>query len=141
MESLSAIETTLGDVTSNGNDSTFFGYLSSVEEKNTLLENEDKKLSAVLEDWDTAGETSLNKRVKDTQARLLAINEFPGGASVIEPSNAKARGKDALKNLVFSLQGLIGLNQNLLASSANTRLWLMARGRQHHFPRGHHQSE
>ncbi len=127
MESLSAIETTLGDVTSNGNDSTFFGYLSSVEEKNTLLENEDKKLSAVLEDWDTAGETSLNKRVKDTQARLLAINEFPGGASVIEPSNAKARGKDALKNLVFSLQGLIGLNQNLLASSANTPvrgLWL-----------------
>lgn len=127
IDSLTKIETLLGDVTSDSSDATLFGYLSSVEEKNTLLEGESKKLASILEDWDSAGETVLSKRVKDTEARLLAINEFPGGESIVEPSNAKARGKDALKNLVFSLQGLIGLNQNLLASSANTPvrgLWL-----------------
>jgi hypothetical protein len=127
IDSLSELESILGDAASSSSDTTLFGYLASVEEKNTLLESESKKLSYVLEDWDSTGETSLNKRVKETQSHLLAINEFPGGESVIEPSNKRSSGKDALKNLVFSLQGLIGLNQNLLASSANAPvrgLWL-----------------
>ncbi len=124
---LSSLETTLGDVTSASGDNTLYGYLASVSEKDQLFKAESQKLSAVLEDWDTQGETVLGKRVNDSQSRLLAINEFPGGEGVITPSNPKASGKSALKNLVFSLQGLIGLNQNLLASAANAPvrgLWL-----------------
>lgn len=126
IDSLSDLEAILGDVTSNSSD-TVYGYLASVEEKNQLLESESNKLSLILEDWDAAGESVLGKRIKEIEARLLAINEFPGGETVTEPSNKQAVGKNALKNLVFSLQGLIGLNQNLLASSANSPvrgLWL-----------------
>lgn len=127
IESLSSIEKNLGDITSDSGDSTLFGYLSSVAERNNLLDNENKKLSQILEDWDSQGENGLVKRVNDSKAKILAINEFPGGESVVTPSNPKATGKNALKNLLFSLQGLIGLNQNQLASAANSPirgLWL-----------------
>lgn len=131
--SLSSLEATLGDVTSTSGDTTFFGYLSSVSERDSLLESENQKLSAILEDWDSQGEAVLEKKVKTSQARLLTINEFPGGEEIITPSNPQASGlpaqagKTALKNLVFSLQGLIGLNHNLLASNVNAPvrgLWL-----------------
>ncbi len=127
IESLSNIEKNLGDITSVSGDSTLFGYLSSVAERNNLLDSESKKLSQILEDWDSQGENGLAKRVNDSKAKILAINDFPGGESVVTPSNPKATGKNALKNLLFSLQGLIGLNQNQLASAANSPirgLWL-----------------
>lgn len=127
IDALTQMETTLGDVTSSSGDSTLFGYLASVEERDSLLSTETKKLSLILEDWDTQGETILSKRVKDSQTRVLAINEFPGGESVLEASNSKASGKAALKNLLFSLQGLVGLNRTQLALAAGAPirgLWL-----------------
>lgn len=127
VESLSALEEKLGDVTSSSGDTTLFGYLASVSERDSLLENESQKLALVLEDWDSQGESILNKRVRDSQARLLTINEFPGEEDIITPSNPSATGKTALKNLVFSLQGLIGLNRVALASNVNAPvrgLWL-----------------
>lgn len=127
IESLSNLEKDLGDITSVSGDFTLFGYLSSVSERNNLLDNENKKLAQILEDWDSQGENGLTKRINDSKAKILAINEFPGGESVVSPSNPKATGKNYLKNLLFSLQGLIGLNQNQLASAANSPvrgLWL-----------------
>lgn len=127
IDSLTSFETELGDITSPSGDSTLFGFLASVEDRNQLLTNEGHKLAQILEDWDSQGEAILTNRIHDSQAKILAINEFPGGDSIVQPSNAKANPKLALKNLLFSLQGLIGLNQNLLAASANTPvrgLWL-----------------
>lgn len=127
IESLSSLESKLGDVTSTSGDTTFFGYLSSVSERDTLLESENQKLATVLEDWDSQGEAILAKKIKTSQTKLLTINEFPGGEDIITPSNPKATGKVALKNLVFSLQGLIGLNRIALASNVDAPvrgLWL-----------------
>ena len=127
IDELTELETVLGDVSSSSGDSTLFGYLASVSERDSLLESENQKLSLVLEDWDSQGEAVLRKRVKTSQDRLLTINEFPGGEDIITPSNPKATGKSALKNLVFSLQGLIGLNRIALASNVDAPirgLWL-----------------
>jgi len=127
IDSLSTFENALGDVSSESGNSTLFGFLAGVSDRDALLQSESQKLSLILEDWDGAGESVLTKRVKDSQAKILAINDYPGGDSVVTPSNPKATGKDALKNLTFSLQGLIGLNRNILASSANSPirgLWL-----------------
>lgn len=124
---LDELESSLGDVTSSSGDSTLFGYLESVAERNLVLQNESQKLTSVLEDWDSQGETVLSNRIKDSQSRLLAINEYPGASEIIKPSMPGSTGKSALKNLVFSLQGLIGLNQNLLASNVDAPvrgLWL-----------------
>ncbi len=127
VKSLSDIEDALGDVTSDSSDQTFYGYLSAVSEKDELFLTESQKLSSILDDWEGTGESILKKKINDSQDKLLAINEFPGGESVVEPSNKKATGKDALKNLVFSLQGLAGLNRARLASAVDSPvrgLWL-----------------
>jgi hypothetical protein len=127
VKSLSDIEDALGDVTSDSSDQTFYGYLSAVSEKDELFLTESQKLSSILDDWEGTGESILKKKINDSQDKLLAINEFPGGESVVEPSNKKATGKAALKNLVFSLQGLAGLNRARLASAVDSPvrgLWL-----------------
>lgn len=127
VKSLSDIENALGDVTSTSNDSTFYGYLSAVSEKDELFKTESQKLSALLDDWEGTGESILKQKLKNSQDKLLAINEFPGGQSIVEPSNKKATGKSALKNLLFSLQGLAGLNRSSLASAVDSPvrgLWL-----------------
>ncbi len=127
VKSLSDIEDALGDVTSDSSDQTFYGYLSAVSEKDELFLTESQKLSALLDDWEGTGETILKKKISDSQDKLLAINEFPGGESIVEPSNKKATGKAALKNLLFSLQGLSGINRARLASAVDSPvrgLWL-----------------
>jgi len=127
VKSLSDIEEALGDVTSESSDQTFYGYLSAVSEKDGLFLTESQKLSALLDDWEGTGESILKQKIKNSQDKLLAINEFPGGESIVEPSNKKATGKAALKNLLFSLQGLSGLNRARLASAVDAPvrgLWL-----------------
>jgi len=127
VKSLSDIEEALGDVTSESSDQTFYGYLSAVSEKDGLFLTESQKLSALLDDWEGTGESILKQKIKNSQDKLLAINEFPGGESIVEPSNKNATGKAALKNLLFSLQGLAGLNRDRLASAVDSPvrgLWL-----------------
>jgi len=127
VKSLSDIEEALGDVTSESSDQTFYGYLSAVSEKDGLFLTESQKLSALLDDWEGTGESILKQKINNSQDKLLAINEFPGGERIVEPSNKKATGKAALKNLLFSLQGLAGLNRARLASAVDAPvrgLWL-----------------
>jgi len=127
LDSLASLENDLGDITSSSSDKTFYGYLASVSEKDELFKAESQKLSSLLDDWDGTGETVLNSKIQSSKSRLLAINEFSGGESVLAPSNKDAKGKAALKNLVFSMQGLVGLNRAKLASNIDAPvrgLWL-----------------
>ena len=127
LENIQAVELALGDITSPASEESLYGYLTRVEEQHGQLESERQKLATYLDDWDGQGESILRKRLTESEGRILALNQYPGGESILATQKTDKAGKDGLKNLVFRLQGLLGLNKQLLASSANAPLrglWL-----------------
>jgi hypothetical protein len=121
------IEDLIGDITTETGQQTLFGYLAFVQARNSQLESESQKLAALLENWNGQGEQLLQKEVTGTSKRLLAINQYPGGAKIVKPLKLGGNIKQGLKNTVFSLQALLGLNRQLLAARVNDpirSLWL-----------------
>lgn len=124
---LSHLEDTLGDTTHTSTDPTFFGYLATVWERNTLLVGENQKIAGMLENINGQGTNVSTGTVNSLKARLLALNQYPGGESLASPAKASDNPQLNLKNMLFGLQGLIGLNRQLLAVNAGDPvrgLWL-----------------
>lgn len=127
LEKLIDLETILGDATSSSSESSLFGWLARVSERDTALEDERQKLAALLDDWNGQGEAVLSRNVDSSKKQVLALNQYPGGAKLIEPTKKSLDKKLNLKNIVFNLQALLGLNQQILAMNAGEpvrSLWL-----------------
>lgn len=127
LEHLSVMENVLGDSTNSSDDKTFYGYLSQVDDRNTNLKSENQKISAILENLNGQGENTASTQVNSIKNRLLTLNEYPGGESLANPAKASTDSKLNLKNILFSLQALVGLNQQILAMNAGDpirSLWL-----------------
>ncbi|MCX6816686.1 MAG: SH3 domain-containing protein [Candidatus Beckwithbacteria bacterium] len=127
LEYLNNLEADVGDITSVSNNTTLYGYLAQVSERNVVLETERQKLAVILENWDGQGENILSQTVNNTRDRLLALNQYPGGANLTKPTKISSNQKLNLKNIVFNLQALLGLNQQMLAQAVGTpirSLWL-----------------
>lgn len=127
LEHLSNMESVLGDSTSSSGDKTFYGYLAEVEERDASLQNENKKISAVLEDLNGQGSNSLSSQIDGIKKRLLTLNQYPGGESLVTPAKDSSDQKVNFKNILFSLQALSGLNRQILAMNVGDpvrSLWL-----------------
>jgi hypothetical protein len=127
VEKLIELESILGDTTSTSGEATLYGYLAQVAERDAALETESQKLAALLDGWNGQGEAVLTKNVNSSRQRLLAINQYPGGAGLIEPVKTSQDKKLNLKNIIFNLQALLGLNRQILAVNADDpirSLWL-----------------
>lgn len=127
LTTLSDLENVLGDSTSVSSDNTLFGYLESVHERHQTLLSENQKITAVLENLSGQGTSSTQKEVNSLKSRLLALNQYPAGASLINPAKASSDQKLNFKNILYSLQALIGLNTQLLALDVGQpvrSLWL-----------------
>ncbi len=121
------LEATLGDSTNSSHDPTLFGYLASVEDRNTTLISENQKINALLENLNGQGEVTATRAVESIKSRLLALNQFPCGASLTNPAKISHDPELNLKNILFSLQGLVGLNRMQLAINVGDpirSLWL-----------------
>lgn len=124
---LQNLENVLGDTTNSSGDQTLFGYLASVSERNSTLESENQKISAVLENLNGQGLSGAQKEVNNLKSRLLALNQYPGGSSLANPAKNSPDPKLNLKNMLFSLQALVGLNRQILAMNVGDpirSLWL-----------------
>lgn len=127
ISTLSNLETVLGDSTNTSQEPTLFGYLALVEDRNTTLLSENQKILGVLENLNGQGEISATRAVDSIKSRLLTLNQYPGGEKLITPAKVSDDTKLNLKNILFSLQGLIGLNRMQLAVNAGDpirSLWL-----------------
>ena len=127
LEHLSNMETTLGDSTNSSSDKTLFGYLAKVNDRDASLQGESQKLSAMLEDLNGQGTLVATKEIGSIKDRLLTLNEYPGGASLATPAKLSDDPKLNLKNILFSLQALVGLNHQIMAMNVGDpirSLWL-----------------
>jgi hypothetical protein len=127
LEHLIMMETALGDSTNHSSDPTFFGYLSFVSDRASNLESENQKLRAILENLNGQGENLADREVTRIKSRLLTLNQYPGGESLAEPAKISDNNKLNLKNILFSLQALVGLNRQILAMNVGDpvrSLWL-----------------
>ncbi|KKU71746.1 MAG: hypothetical protein UX97_C0004G0069, partial [Candidatus Beckwithbacteria bacterium GW2011_GWA2_47_25] len=94
---------------------TLFGFLAYVAARDAALENQNQKLALLLENWQGQGETLLTTSVTAMEKQVLALNQYPGGGSLIQPTKTNKDKKLNLKNLLFNLKALLGLNRQLLA--------------------------
>ncbi|MFZ2199883.1 MAG: SH3 domain-containing protein [Microgenomates group bacterium] len=124
---LSDIETNLGDSTNASSDPTLYGHLVAVAERNSTLAAENQKIVATLEDLNGKGLGVATQNINSLKNRVLALNQYPGGEDLTEPAKISDDKKLNLKNILFSLQGLIGLNRMQLAMNVGDpvrSLWL-----------------
>ena len=121
------LEAVLGDSVSSSSDATLYGYLAFVSERDSTLESENHKLSGLLDSLNGQGNNVSTQAVSSIKSRLLALNEYPGGEKLVNPAKSSPDDKLNLKNILFSLQGLVGLNRQLLAVNVGDpirSLWL-----------------
>lgn len=127
LTTLDNLEAVLGDTTNVSGDQTMFGYLSSVSERHQTLRSENQKIAAVLENLSGQGLKSTESEVNQIKSRLLTLNQFPGGDSLASPAKTGSDPRLNFKNILYSLQALIGLNTQLLALNVGQpirSLWL-----------------
>ena len=127
LATLSDLETTLGDNTNSSDDPTFYGHLASVSDRNSTLLSENQKISAILENLNGQGVKNSEREVNNIKSRLLTLNQFPGGESLTNPAIVSKDTKLNLKNILFSLQALVGLNTQILAMNVGDpirSMWL-----------------
>ena len=127
LEHISTMEAVLGDSTNGSSDKTIFGYLAQVEDRHASLSGEGQKLAALLENLNGQGVDHASRSVSDIKSRLLTLNVYPGGASLASPAKVSHDEKLNLKNILFSLQALVGLNKQILAMNVGDpirSLWL-----------------
>ena len=127
LTTLDTLEAVLGDTTNVSGDQTMFGYLSSVSERHQTLRSENQKIAAILENLSGQGLKSTESEVNQIKSRLLTLNQFPGGDSLASPAKTGSDPRLNFKNILYSLQALIGLNTQLLALNVGQpirSLWL-----------------
>jgi hypothetical protein len=93
-------------------------FLDAVAERQLALEQEQQRLASLLNAWPDQDETALTQNLAEAKTRVLALNEYPGGETVIKPIKTSEDKKLNLKNWLFNLQTLLGLNRRLLAANS-----------------------
>ncbi len=124
---LQNLEDVLGDTTNSPSDSTVFGYLASVGQRNESLLGEGHKISALLENLSGQGQNLAQREITSIKDRLLSLNQYPGGSSLANPAKVHSDTRINLKNILYSLQALVGLNRQILAMNVGDpirSLWL-----------------
>lgn len=127
LTTLDQLEQILGDTSNTSGDQTLFGYLASVADRHQTLKSENQKISAVLENLNGQGTKSTESEITQIKSRLLTLNQYPGGDSLANPAKSGSDPKLNFKNILYSLQALIGLNTQLLALNVGQpirSLWL-----------------
>jgi len=127
LKNLALLSELVGEPGNDSQEPTLFGFLAKVSERNDSLKAESQKLAVLLDDWNGLGESVLDRAITNSRKQVLALNEYPGGDQLLQPTKTSQDQKLNLKNLVFNLQALLGLNRQILAINAGESvraLWL-----------------
>ena len=127
LKNLALLSELVGEPGNDSQEPTLFGFLAKVSERNDSLKAESQKLAVLLDDWNGLGESVLDRAIVNSQKQVLVLNEYPGGDQLLQPTKTSQDQKLNLKNLVFNLQALLGLNRQILAINAGESvraLWL-----------------
>lgn len=127
LKNLALLSELVGEPGNDSQEPTLFGFLAKVSERNDSLKAESQKLAVLLDDWNGLGESVLDRAIVNSRKQVLVLNEYPGGDQLLQPTKTSQDQKLNLKNLVFNLQALLGLNRQILAINAGESvraLWL-----------------
>ena len=127
LKKLTLLEKLVGRPNDDSQQPTLFGFLSQISERNESLKAENQKLAVLLDGWNGQGESGLEKAISASRKQILALNEYPGGSQLLQPAKTSPDRKLTLKNIVFNLQALLGLNRQMLAAAPGDplrSLWL-----------------
>lgn len=116
ISALSDLEEYIGDVSNSASAPTLFGHLRKVQQRAQLLEEQESKLQAILEQIDNTSQNDLTSSINQAEKEVLALNEFQSALRILTSKFGTV--KQQLRNRIYGLDAIVDINRSLLAHKA-----------------------